>query len=68
MTETLTKSTTVDTPMPRAALGENVAPTLGYFQQALPINLILFTFALVTIPLALLTVFRPSALLMWTYV
>ena len=68
MTETLIKPTTVDTPMPRAALGENVAPKLGYFQQALPINLILFTFALVTIPLALLTVFRPSALLMWTYV
>jgi hypothetical protein len=49
------------TPPPAAA-------PVGYFQQALPAHLILLSFPLIAVPLALATIYRPNNLLLWVYV
>ncbi|OWK38553.1 hypothetical protein [Fimbriiglobus ruber] len=67
-------SATVTAPYPAvaSARAENVptstAAPVGYFQQALPANLILLSFLFLTVPLAAITVLRPDNLLMWIYV
>jgi hypothetical protein len=43
------------------------ATPLGYFQRALPVNVILGSFFVLTLPFAALILFAPSGLLMWGY-
>ena len=55
------------TPAPASILAPLPAKE-GYFQQALPPNVILLSFFAVTLPLAALTLLRPDTVLLWVYV
>ncbi|MFO0938903.1 MAG: hypothetical protein U0798_20560 [Gemmataceae bacterium] len=80
MSATATLNPATETPMPRVALekieatgGPNgstpsAEPTLGFFQQNLPANLILFSFVFLTIPFALCQLFLNHPLVFWTYI
>ena len=45
-----------------------VPSPVGFFQQALPANLILLSFVFLTLPLTAITIFRPHTILLWVYV
>lgn len=60
----------VATPPPAGMLAPGPAPVPapeGYFERALPANLILVSFFALTLPFAALTLLAPNGLLMWGY-
>lgn len=62
-------TTTATTEM-KVEVSQNVeaSPPRGFFQDPLPANLILLTFFVVTIPLALLVNRQPNHLMLWLYI
>ena len=57
------------TPPPAGGLAVSPpTPPVGYFQEALPANVILLSFFFVTLPLVAMTLATPNTILIWVYV